>query len=269
MLKVDLNISILLKEFPFINRFGEAAKLGFKAVEFYWDETHDAAQIAEAVSDTGLEVAAFNLDAGDLAAGDRGLLNDPERAGRMSENLEVAIGLAKETGCTRLTALAGNLRPDEDREKQLEYIRSNLKLICGEAEKAGITVMVEAINGFDNKYYPFTNTRETLEFIDSVGASNLKYLYDIYHMQRMEGNITQTLKENIDRIAHIQIADSPMRNHPGRGEINYLNVLKTIESCGYQGSVGLEFIADGTTAENLAWLPEEHRSGIDLNTLEL
>ncbi len=266
MINVDLNVSILLKEYPFIDRFSEAVKLGFKAVEFYWDKTHNTDEIADAVAAAGLKVAAFNLDAGDLAAGDRGLLNDTARHDQMMENLPVAIGLAKKTGCTKLTALAGNLRGGEDREKQLDRIRENLQIVCEEAKKADITIMVEAINGFDNPNYPFTNTRETIEFLDSVEAENLSYLYDIYHMQRMEGNIIATIKENIHRVGHFQIADSPLRNHPGRGEINYANVLRTIEECGYTGSVGLEFISDGSTEESLRWLPVEHRGGIDLKT---
>ncbi len=268
MIKVDINISILFKEYPFIDRFAEAARSGFEAVEFYWDKDHDVKAIARTVLDNGLSVAAFNLDAGELQSGDRGLLNDPDRGTRMRDNVPVAFELAHKVGCRKLTALAGNLRPGEERERQIDRIRENLKWICDEANGAGLTILVEAINAFDNKFYPFTNTAETLVFLDSVGASNLEYLYDIYHMQRMEGNIIATLEKHIKRIGHIQIADSPLRHHPGTGEINYRNVCETIERCGYQNSVGLEYIANGTTEESLNWLSREHRRGIDLQSLE-
>lgn len=269
MINVDINISILLKEYPFLDRFAHAARLGFEAVEFYWDKDHNAKQIARSVLDNGLGVAAFNLDAGELQAGDRGLLNDPERERRMRENVPVAIDLAQKVGCNRLTALAGNLWPDEDREKQFDRIRENLRWICDDANGAGITIMVEAINAFDNALYPFTNTADTLGFLDSVGASNLEYLYDIYHMQRMEGNIISTLEKHIETIGHIQIADSPRRRYPGTGEINYRRVLEAIEAAGYKHSVGLEYIADGSTEESLRWLPREHRGGIHLESLSL
>jgi len=246
MIKVDLNVSILLKEYPFLERFVQAARLGFEAVEFYWDKDQNPREIARRILDADLQVAAFNLDAGDLPNGDRGLLNDPERRTQMRGNVPIAIELAQKIGCKKLTALAGNLRHDEEREKQIDYIRENLRWVCEEADKAKITVMVEAINAFDNKFYPFTKTDETLAFLDSVNAPNLKYLYDIYHMQRMEGNIVSTLKEHIDKIGHIQIADSPDRNHPGTGEINYRSVFETIEQSGYKGSVGLEYIAVGS-----------------------
>ena len=269
MIKIDVNISILFKEYSFIDRFAEAARSGFKAVEFYWDKDHDAKAIARTVLDNGLSVAAFNLDAGELASGDRGLLNDPERELQMRDNVSVAFELAQKVGCKKLTALAGNLRPDEEREKQLDRIRENLRWICEEAKKDGLTIMVEAINAFDNKLYPLTNTADTIAFLESVGATNLEYLYDIYHMQRMEGNIISTLEKHIESIEHIQIADSPLRRYPGTGEINYRRVFEAIEGAGYTRSVGLEYIADGSTEESLRWLPREQRGGIDLGSLSL
>jgi hydroxypyruvate isomerase len=269
MIKVDLNISLLLKEYPFLERFDEAAKLGFAAVEFYWSSEVDPSEIAQKVVDSGLKVAAFNFDVGNMAGGDRGLLNDPERQTQMRENVAVALELAGKIGCHKMTQLTGNLRPGEDRRKQLDYIRENLHWVCEQAAKAGVTVMVEAINGWDNRFYPLTNTRETIAFLDSVNAPNLKYLFDMYHMQRMEGNLTATLEQFVDKIAHIQIADSPKRNQPGTGEINFNYVLKVIDESRYEGSVGLEYNPLGSTAESLDWLPKEHRQGITLESFRL
>jgi hydroxypyruvate isomerase len=263
MIKIDINISILFKEYPFIERFEQAARQGFEAVEFYWNTTHDPEKIVREVSRNELKVAAFNLDAGNLAEGERGLLNDPARDARMRENVAIAVELAEKIGCKKLTALAGNLRPGEDRETQMHRIRENFRWICDEAANAGMTVMTEAVNAFDNKDYPLTNTADTIAFLESTGAANAAYLYDIFHMQRMEGNIIETLERHIGRIGHIQIADVPGRHHPGTGEINYRNVFAAVEKSGYQGSVGLEYISVGTTEEDLAWLPSEHRGGID------
>jgi hydroxypyruvate isomerase len=88
-------------------------------------------------------------------------------------------------------------------------------------------------------------------------------------MQRMEGNILSTLEKHIESIGHIQIADSPLRRYPGTGEINYRRVFEAIEASGYKHSVGLEYIADGSTEESLRWLPREQRGGIDLESLSL
>lgn len=269
MIKVDINVSLLLKEYPFLERFDQAARLGFEAVEFYWNNEEMPSDIARKIRDAGLRVAAFNFDVGNMAAGDRGLLNDPLRQKQMRENVPAALELAQKVGCQKLTTLTGNLRPDENREKQLDFVRENLRQVCEQAHQADITVMVEAINGFDNKSYPFTNTRETISFLDSVNVPNLKYLFDMYHMQRMEGNLTATFEEVIDKTAHIQIADSPKRNQPGTGELNFNYILKVIEESGYTGSIGLEYNPLGSTEESLNWLPVEHRKGINLETFKL
>lgn len=269
MIKIDLNVSLLLKEYPFLERFDQAVRLGFEAVEFYWNSDEQPLNIAQRILDAGLTVAAFNFDVGNMAAGDRGLLNDPEKFRQMRENVPAALELAERVGCRKLTTLAGNLRIGEDREKQLDFIRENLRWVCEEAQKSGVTVMVEAINGWDNKLYPFTNTSDTITFLDSVGAPNLKYLFDMYHMQRMEGNLTTTLERFIDKIAHIQIADAPKRHQPGTGEINYNYVFQSIDESGYAGFVGLEYNPPGATEESLAWLPREHRKGIALESFRV
>src|SRR5947207_1776476 len=99
-----------------------------------------------------------------------------------------------------------------------------------------------------------------LDAFAAVGAPNLKYQYDVYHLQRMEGNLVETLTANIGRIAHVQVADVPERNQPGTGEINYRRVLATLDDLGYDGYVALEYRPRGSTEESLAWLPPD-RSG--------
>lgn len=267
MLNIDINISILLKEYPFLERFARAAGLGFEAVEFYWGPDLVPAEVAQRVIDAGLKVPAFNLDAGDMAAGDRGLLNDPDRKDQVRQNLDVAFDLAHRIGCKKLTALPGNYLPGEERERQLGRMRENFKWICEEAQAEGLTILTEAINGFDNPAYPFTTTEETISFIESVDADNFAYLYDIYHMQRMEGNITATLEKYAEKIGHIQIADCPGRHFPGSGEINFRRVFETVEESGYKGYIGLEYIAEESTEDSLAWLPLTLRRGIYLDSL--
>lgn len=103
MIKIDLNISLLLKEYPFLERFDQSAKLGFSAVEFYWNSEENPAEIAQKILDSGVKVAAFNFDVGNMAAGERGLLNDPDRQSQLRENVAVALELADKIGCDRMT----------------------------------------------------------------------------------------------------------------------------------------------------------------------
>ena len=255
MLRYDLNISILLKERPFLERFDHAARLGFGAVEFWWPAGEDLAAVAKRARDAGVQIALFNFDGGDLAGGERGLLNHPARQAEFRANVPAALELAQRLGCTRLNALAGKWLPGEPRSAQLARVRENLRWAAEQARPLGISIMLEALNTWDNGPVILSSTRDTLALIDSVGASNLACQYDIYHMQRMEGNLIATIRQHASRFGHIQLADSPGRNQPGTGELNFRAILAAIAASPYTGWVGLEYNALGSTEQSLAWLP--------------
>jgi hydroxypyruvate isomerase len=257
-MRFSANVSILFKEAPFLERFGRAAEAGFSAVEFWWPgHEADLGEVERAVSDAGLDVALSNFDAGDMAAGDRGLVSDPERQHLFRENVPVALDLARSLGCERMNVLVGHEIPGLDREEQLALARENVRFAAQKAEAANVTVMVEAVNTFENGPYLLPTTRAAAAFIDTVDRPNVRLQYDAYHMQRMEGNLVATITEHADRIAHIQVADSPGRGEPGTGEINYPFVLDAIDALGYDGWIGLEYNpTTPTTEESLGWMPE-------------
>jgi hydroxypyruvate isomerase len=256
------NVSILFKEVPFLERFGRAREAGFGAVEFWWPSGEDLGEVEGAVRDAGLTVALFNFDAGDMPGGDRGLVSDPERQEQFRENVPVALELAGRLGCQRLNALVGLELPGLSREEQFGLARENVRYAADRARESGVEVLVEAVNTFENGPYLLYTTEGAAEFVESVGRQNVKLQYDVYHMQRMEGNIVATLREHIGEIGHVQVADSPGRGEPGTGEINYPYVLGELEALGYDGYVGLEYNpTTQTTEESLAWLPKEARAG--------
>jgi hydroxypyruvate isomerase len=255
----DLNVSIVLKDLPFLERLDRAAALGFGAVEFWWPASEDLRAIAQRIADTGLAVALFNFDGGSIAQGERGLLNDPARQEQVRANVPAALELAQTLGCPRLNALVGNALEHQPREEQLAFAAEQLAWICEQAKQAGLEVLVESLNSWESPRYLLTNTRDTLAFLDSVGADNLKYQYDLYHMQRMEGNLVATIREQLARIGHIQIADSPGRGQPGTGELNFPFIFEAIDSAGYAGFVGLEYNPQGSVEASLEWLPRAAR----------
>ncbi len=269
-MRFNVNVSILFREHPFLERFARAGEAGFSAVEFWWPTGEDVALVEEAVLDSGLEVALFNFDAGDMAAGDRGFAGDPERYERFLENVPVALDLAERIGCKRLNALIGHEVPGR-REEQLELAKENVRYAADEAARRGIEVTVEAINTFENGPFLLNTTEQGVRFVGGIERENVSFQYDVYHMQRMEGNLVANLREHISHIGHVQIADSPGRNEPGTGEIHYAYVLAELEALGYDGYVGLEYNpSDGETLASLAWIPEAARRG-DTNpkTLDL
>ena len=267
-MRFSANVSILFKEVPLLERFGRAATAGFSAVEFWWPG-HEAelGAVESVVKDAGLDVALFNFDAGDMAAGDRGLVSDPERQHLFRENVPVALDLSRALGCRRMNVLVGHEIPGMDREEQLALARENVRFAAAKA--ADVTVMVEAVNTFENGSYLLYTTERAVEFVERVGRENVWIQHDFYHMQRMEGNLVANLREHFDHIGHVQIADSPGRGEPGTGEIHYPFVLGELEKLGYDGYVGLEYNPTaGTTEESLGWLPKELR-GRDLAVSDL
>ncbi len=269
MLRFDLNISILLKEVPFIERFAQAAKRGFGAVEFWWPGEELLPQVAAQLHATDLKAVLMNFDVGNMAAGERGFLNDPQQKERFRTNVPIAIEFAQRVGIPQLNALVGNARPTISREQQLDLIRDNLAWAADRAAEAGIGIVVESLNSFENPTYLLTNTHDTLQLLDEIGRPNLKYQYDIYHMQRMEGNIIATLQTHIARIGHIQVADSPERHEPGTGELHYSHILAALDTLAYQGYIGLEYNPSNSSEASMAWLPQQKRTALAVTDLHL
>jgi hydroxypyruvate isomerase len=269
MLRFDVNISFLLKEVSFLERFERAAALGFGAVEFPWPGDENLAAIEARVRETGLHVVLMNIDAGDMPRGERGFLNDSSRKEWVRARASKAIEFAKQIGCPRLNALVGNNLPAKNREEQFDQVRENLTWISDHAASAGIGIAVEALNNFESPSYLLTNTRDTLSLLSEANRPNLKYQYDIYHMQRMEGNLIATLHEHVGWIGHIQIADPPERHEPGTGEIHFPHVLAALDKLGYQGYIGLEYNPIRSSEESFAWLPADRRGEIAVGNLSL
>jgi hydroxypyruvate isomerase len=256
-MKFSANLSFLFKDAPFVERFERARQAGFAAVEFMWPGIEELPAVERAVADTGLEVALFNFDAGDIAAGDRGLLSDPARQERFRENVPVALELAARIGCTRLNALVGVRLPEIERDAQLQLARANVAWAAEQARGQGASIMIEAVNSYENGPYLLDTTAKAIGFLDAVAAENVLLQYDVYHMQRMEGNLAATISRLLDRIGHVQVADSPSRAEPGTGEINFGFIFDLLERSGYGGWVGLEYNpSTATTEESLGWIKE-------------
>lgn len=259
-MRFSANVSIMFKEAPFLERFGRAAEAGFGAVEFWWPSDEDLGSVENAVKESGLTVALFNFDAGDMPGGERGLVSDPGKTEQFRENVPVALELARSLGCVKMNILLGHEIEGMDREEQLDLARENVRFAADAALEAVVEVVVEAVNTFENGPYLIHTTDEAVGFVKSLSRSNVTIQHDFYHMQRMEGNLVAKLREHIGYIGHVQIADSPGRGEPGTGEIHYPYVLGALEELGYDGYVGLEYNpTTETTEESFGWLPKELR----------
>jgi hydroxypyruvate isomerase len=256
MPKFAANLSMLFTEHPFLERFARAKAAGFQAVEFLFPYEYDSSAIAHELRRNELEQVLFNLPAGDFTAGDRGMANDPNRVEEFRAGVQEGLDIAAKLRCGRLNCLAGLRLADVPEETQTATLIENLRYAADAAARVGVLQVVEPLNAFDAPGYFLPTPEAGFAIVERAGHPNLLLQYDIYHAQRMSGNLAATIAARIDLIGHVQIADSPARNEPGTGEINYPFVLQALDDAGYDGWVSLEYRPRHTTESSLKWLTD-------------
>lgn len=247
------NLTMLFNEVPFLDRFEKAAANGFEAVEFLFPYPYPVQELKTRLQSHNLKLVLHNLPAGDWDAGDRGIACDPARVDEFRAGVPKAIEYATQLGVPQLNCLAGKTPAGVSPQALHDTLLANLKFAAAELKKAGLKLLTEPINTFDIPGFYLNRTEQALRLHDEVGADNLFLQHDLYHMQRMEGELAATLKKNLSRIAHIQIADNPGRNEPGTGEINYKYLFRLLDEIGYSGWVGCEYKPATTTEAGLGW----------------
>lgn len=253
MLRFAANLGMLFGEVDFIDRFAEAADAGFSGVEYPVPYAHPKEQLAELLARHRLTQVLFNLPAGDAARDERGIACHPDRQGEFQDGVGLAVEYARALRCAQVNCLAG-LQPNISADLARETLLDNLRFAARELEKAGVRLLIEAINTRDMPGFFVSRSAQARALLDAVGSENLWLQYDVYHMQVMEGDLTQTIRALLPRIAHFQIADNPGRHEPGTGEIHFPFLLGEIERLGYTGWIGCEYRPRGTTREGLGWL---------------
>jgi len=253
MPKFAANLTMLFNEVPFLERFALARKAGFDAVEFLFPYAFPAGEIRKRLDEQRLALVLHNLPAGNWDAGERGIACLPDRKDEFRAGVRQAIEYARALGVPQLNCLVGKAPQGGDDKPLRATLVENLKFAAGELGKAGLKLLVEPINTYDIPGFYLNRSAQTLEILDEVGAANAYLQYDIYHMQRTEGELAATMQKHLARIAHIQLADNPGRNEPGSGEINYPFLFAWLDRIGYAGWIGCEYKPATTTEAGLGW----------------
>ena len=183
-----------------------------------------------------------------------GLVN-PREHEEFLKQTQLAIDAARAVGAKQLVTLTGNEMGGVPRSEQMANAVAAMRAAAPMLEKNGMTAIVEVLNTYVNHAgYFLYYVRDGAELIDRVGSPNVKLLFDIYHVQIMEGNLIESIRSNIDRIGHFHVGDVPGRHQPGTGEINYRNVFKAIYDQGdrFRGSVALEYSPTVPLEQDLA-----------------
>jgi hydroxypyruvate isomerase len=248
------NLTMLFNEHPFLDRFEAAAKAGFKAVEFLFPYAYPVAELQQRLKAHGLKLVLHNLPAGDWDAGDRGLACDPKRVDEFRAGVARGIEYGTALGVPHLNCLAGKAPAGVDDATLRSTFVANLRYAAAELKKARLNLLIEPINRFDIPGFYLNFTAQALSILDEVAADNAYVQYDIYHAQRMEGELANTMSAQLARIGHIQLADNPGRNEPGSGEINYAFLFKHLDRIGYKGWIGCEYKPAAGTEAGLGWI---------------
>ena len=243
MLNLSVCIETILAEIDFYDRVEIISGLGFDAIEFWEVESKDISKLA-AVS------SRYNIPVAICCAKDvrKVKLNQPWNV--VCKNIKESISILKVLGCDSMIMLAGDLEGKADTQKSI--LVENLKRAAELAVKENVIINIEALNSLvDHKGYYLDSSSIGFEIIKSVDCENIKLLYDIYHMQIMEGNIITNITQNIDLIGHIHSAGVPGRHEPFLGENNYKYIIRETEKTGYDRYFGFEYFPSYDSQKSL------------------
>jgi hydroxypyruvate isomerase len=250
MLRFAANLTWLFQEWSFLDRFAAAADAGFTAVEYLFPYDHPPDEIARRLARHNLKQVLFNLAPGDFTAGDRGIATFPQRRDEFRTAIARGLEYARATGTPRLHLMAGKA----DGEGALACFRESIAFACEAAAKDGIDILIEPINTRDIPGYLMSDFRLAERLIKELNLPNFWLQFDIYHRQRLHGEVTRGLEELLPITRHMQIASAPFRREPTTGELDDRHILKIVERLGYDGYIGCEYGPADGTLKGLSWM---------------
>jgi hydroxypyruvate isomerase len=252
-LRFSANISMLFPEHPFLDRIDAAARAGFKAVECQFPYEWSIADIKARLAANGIPLTGLNTQRGDVAAGERGMAAVPGRSATFRDHLAQALEYATALGVPKIHVMSGVADPAR-MAAATETFLENMAYAGDEARKAGVTLLIEPLNKYDNPGYFVGTSDAVVALLEKLGRDNVTLLFDVYHIQIMEGDLTRRLERHWPRIGHIQVASVPGRHEPDEGEVAYPAIFQEIAARGWDSWVGAEYNPRGRTADGLGWL---------------
>ena len=231
---VSACIEMLFAEGSYPERARRAADAGAGAVEIWGHDDVDLDALTDACADAGVELVSM--------VGSGAPLVDPDGHDAAVADIRDSIAVAEAHDVPTLIVTVGQARDDLDRETQRDAVVDALAAVAPDAEDAGVTLVVEPLNtAVDHAGYFLAESGPAFDILREVDSPRVQLLYDVYHQQVTEGNIIETLTDNLDLVGHVHIADVPGRHEPGTGELNYENVLGALAEAGYDAAVGCEY----------------------------
>ena len=250
-MRFSANLGFLWADRPLPDAIRQAKAAGFDAVECHWPFEVPAALTRAALEETGLSMVGLNTRRGNVAIGENGLAALPGRHADARAAIDEALAYASEISASAVHVMAGNSSGPRARLALCE----NLAYACETAGDA-VTILVEPLNHYNAPGYFLSGTAQALDIIREVGKPNLRLMFDCYHVQIMEGDVTRRLEALLPFIGHVQIASVPDRAEPDHGELNYDYVLSRLAEM-WSGPIGAEYLAANSAHPDMSWLARQ------------
>ena len=252
MLRFAANISTMFDQPDELARLEHASELGFQFVEWLFPYSYDRREIATRLNDLNVELVLINTALGNTSKGDRGIGALPGREDEFKSAMTQAIEYAETLQIPMIHVMAGKCANPEARSEHIETFTRNLCWATQQLDGMDTRLLIEPLNHVDNPNYLISTSNEALEVINLVNA-NVGLQFDFYHLQIMEGNLGQSLRNNFDQIAHIQFSSVPGRHEPQFGEVNCGYLFELLETLSYEGFIGCEYQPKSSVEAGLSW----------------
>ena len=255
-MKFSANLGFLWADRPLPDAIGAAKAAGFDAVECHWPYEFSAASVKAALEETDLRMLGLNTRRGNVSIGENGLAAVPGREAEARAFVDEALAYAAEISAGAVHVMAGNSSGPRARRAFCD----NLAYAC---ERAGddVTVLIEPLNHYNAPGYFLAGTALAADIIREVGAPNLRMMFDFYHIQIMEGDVTRRFEAVLPLVGHVQIAAVPDRGKPDHGELDFGYVLRRVWELGWKRPIGAEYLPEPGVEPDMAWMARYREIG--------
>ncbi len=253
MRRFTANISFMFAERPFLDRIGAARACGLSHVECHFPYEFPVSVLKDRLQSSGVTLTGLNTAPGDIQKGEWGLAGVPGREADFDRDFDQALQYASALGASVIHVMAGRLPPEQHKAALKTYI-ANVRAAAEKAATAGITIILEPLNSRDMPNYLVSRSDDIVSILKDIDRPNVKLLFDVYHVQIMEGDLIRRLEKHRDAIGHVQIAAVPSRAEPDEGEVNYSAIFAALDAIGYGGLIGLEYKPRARTEDGMRWM---------------
>lgn len=203
-MKVAANLSMMFLEFPLLQRYENASKLGFKLIELPFPYTIPAKILKDEADKNGLKHVLINAPIGNVENGEKGLASNPNKIQEFYESINLAIEYATILQVKKIHIMAGLMDSEIDKEKMEKIYIKNLIFANEKLKNEGIELLIEPINSYTIPNYFLNSFDDGIRILEKINSENVKLLFDVFHIQQIHGQLTSLLKKYKNKIGKLK-----------------------------------------------------------------